>query len=104
MGSHLGFAFGKRATVTHPLRGNSLGGFFVFNCLTMLERSSITTGMKQLTKEQRCMVVRCLVDGCSIRATKRISGVSINTIQKLTRDLGEACLEFQDKVLRKLAC
>jgi IS1 family transposase len=60
--------------------------------------------MKQLTKEQRCAVIRCLVDGCSIRATVRITGVSKNTIQKLTRDLGEACLEFQDKVLRKLAC
>jgi IS1 family transposase len=70
----------------------------------MLERSSILTGMKQLTKEQRCAVIRCLVDGCSIAASRRISGVSKNTIQKLTRDLGEACLEFQDKVLRKLTC
>jgi len=61
-------------------------------------------GMKQLTKEQRCAVIRCLVDGCSIRATKRITGVSFNTIQKLTRDLGEACLEFQNQVFRNLTC
>ena len=60
--------------------------------------------MKQLTKEQRCAVIRCLVDGCSIRATVRITGVSKNTIQKLTRELGEACLEFQDQVFRKLTC
>ncbi|MBI2827137.1 MAG: IS1 family transposase [Planctomycetia bacterium] len=60
--------------------------------------------MKQLTKEQRCAVVRCLVDGVSIRATTRITGVAKNTIQKLTRALGEACLAYQDNLLRKLPC
>jgi hypothetical protein len=60
--------------------------------------------MKQLTKQQRVAVIRCLVEGNSIRSTVRITGVSMNTIQKLTRDLGEAVLEFQDKVLRNLTC
>jgi IS1 family transposase len=60
--------------------------------------------MKQLTKQQRVAVVRCLVEGNSIRSTVRITGVSKNTIQKLTCDLGEAVLEFQDKVLRDLRC
>ncbi len=72
--------------------------------LTMPNRSSIMGLMKQLTKEQRCAVVRCLVDGCSIRATVRITGVSKNTIQRLTKTLGEACLEYQDQVLRDLPC
>lgn len=70
--------------------------------MTILERSSIMSGMKQLTREQRCAVVRCLVDGVSIRATVRITGVSKNTIQKLTRDLGKAVLEFQDNALRNI--
>ena len=60
--------------------------------------------MKTLTKEKRCAVIRCLVDGCSIRATTRITGVSLNTIQKLTRDLGQACLEYQEHALRNLRC
>ena len=60
--------------------------------------------MKQLTKEQRAMVVRCLVEGNSIRSTVWITGVSKNTIQKLTIDLGEACLEYQDRILRNLHC
>ena len=60
--------------------------------------------MKTLTKELRCAVIRCLVDGVSIRATTRITGVAKNTIQKLTRDLGEAVLEYQDNVLRNLNC
>ena len=46
----------------------------------------------------------CLVDGCSVRATGRITGATKNTIQKLTRDLGQACLEFQDNALRNLTC
>lgn len=60
--------------------------------------------MKQLSKEQRVAVIRCLVEGCSIRSTTRITGVSKNTIQKLTIDLGEAVLEYQDRVLRGLTC
>jgi transposase len=59
--------------------------------------------MKQLTKEQRCAVIRCLVDGVSIRATTRKTGVAKNTIQKLTRDIGEALLQYQDNVLRGIA-
>jgi len=58
--------------------------------------------MNSLTHEKRCAVVRCLVDGLSVRATVRVTGVAKNTIQKLTRELGEACLAFQDKMLRDL--
>jgi IS1 family transposase len=60
--------------------------------------------MNKLTDEKRCAVVRALVDGCSVAATCRTSGVAKNTVQKLTRDLGEACLNFQDKMLRNLRC
>ena len=62
------------------------------------------TDMKQLTKQQRVAVIRCLVEGCSIRSTVRITGVSKNAIQKLTRDLGEAVLEFQNQAIRELPC
>jgi len=61
-------------------------------------------GMNKLSKEQCCAVIRCLVEGCSIRSTVRITGVAKNTIQKLTIAVGEVCLEFQDKVLRDLPC
>ena len=55
-----------------------------------------------MTREKRCAVVRCLVNGCSVRATVRITGVAKNTIQRITRELGEACLNFQDKMLRNI--
>lgn len=58
--------------------------------------------MNTLTHEKRCAVLRCLVDGCSIRATTRITGVAKNTIQKLTRDLGQAVMEYSDNVLRNI--
>jgi IS1 family transposase len=70
----------------------------------MLHRSSIMDDMKQLTRDQRISVIKCLVDGVSIRATVRITGVAKNTIQKLTVELGEACLEYQNQVLRDLPC
>jgi transposase len=72
--------------------------------LTNLDRSSIMYDMNNISFEKRCAVIRCLVEGCSIRSTVRMTGVAKNTIQKLTREMGEACLEFQDKVFRNLPC
>jgi len=53
---------------------------------------------------ERAQVVRCLVDGNSIRATVRITGVAKNTIAKLLLELGAACLEYQDRAFRNLGC
>jgi IS1 family transposase len=60
--------------------------------------------MNKLSHEKRCAVIRCLVEGNSVRATVRITGVSKNAVQRLTREIGEACLKFQDKMLRDLKC
>jgi IS1 family transposase len=45
-----------------------------------------------------------LVEGNSLRSTSRLADVSINTVTKLLVDVGTVCLEYQDKVLRGLAC
>ena len=47
--------------------------------------------MNRLTNERRAQVLRCLVEGNSIRATVRMTGVAKNTISKLLLDVGEAC-------------
>src|SRR4051812_33986001 len=60
--------------------------------------------MNKMSHEKRCAVIRCLVEGNSIRATVRITGASKNAIQRLTKEIGEACLKFQDKMLRNLQC
>lgn len=60
--------------------------------------------MNQLSMAERVAVVRCLVDGCSMRATSRITGVARNTIDKLLVELGAACLDYQDRIFRNLTC
>ena len=49
-------------------------------------------------------MVAALVEGNSIRATCRMTGVAKNTVVKLLVALGKACAEYQDKVLRNLTC
>ena len=59
--------------------------------------------MNQLSLERRAEVVKCLVDGNSIRATTRITGVAKNTIVRLLVDLGEMCSLYQGQVFRNLS-
>jgi IS1 family transposase len=70
----------------------------------MLARSSIMVTMNKLTTAKRAAVVAALVEGCSIRATVRLTGVAKNTVAKLLVDLGAACTRYQDEVLRNLPC
>ncbi|MGN6369101.1 MAG: IS1 family transposase [Phycisphaerae bacterium] len=58
--------------------------------------------MNKLTTRDRVRVVAALVEGNSIRATVRMTGVAKNTIAKLLVELGEACREYQDKAMRNL--
>ena len=60
--------------------------------------------MNRLDAARRAQVVRCLVEGNSIRSTVRMTGVSKNTITKLLLELGAACTMYQDEVFRKLNC
>ena len=60
--------------------------------------------MNRLGSETRAQVIRCLVDGNSIRATVRITGVAKNTVTKLLVQAGAICSEYQDRELRDLSC
>ena len=60
--------------------------------------------MNKLDPKTRKLIVRCLVEGQSIRATARTADVSKNTVTKLLVDAGRACAEYQDKALRGLPC
>ena len=59
--------------------------------------------MNKLIDARRAAVVKCLVDGSSIRATARITGTSKATVLKLLVEVGEFCSGFQDFRLRNLA-
>jgi len=58
----------------------------------------------RLSTERRAQILNCLVEGNSIRATARITGTSKNTVTKLLVDVGTACAEYQNTVLRDLPC
>lgn len=60
--------------------------------------------MNKLSSSDRVRVVACLVEGNSIRATVRMTGIAKNTVVKLLADLGLACSKFQDEALRNLQC
>lgn len=60
--------------------------------------------MNKLTREKRAQIIHMLVEGNSLRAVTRMTGVSINTVTKLLMDAGQICGEYQDKALRDLPC
>lgn len=49
-----------------------------------------------MSLERRGQIVGLLVEGMSMRAISRVTGVARNTIDKLLTDLGDACAEFMD--------
>lgn len=58
--------------------------------------------MNRLSQSERTAVVRCLVEGNSIRSTVRMTGVAKNSISKLLVELGAACSKFMDEAMRNL--
>ncbi len=59
--------------------------------------------MNKLSIEQRAQVIAALVEGTSINATCRMTGVAKMTVLKLLRDVGTACLAFHDETVRNVA-
>jgi IS1 family transposase len=60
--------------------------------------------MNTLNQQRRAAVIAALVEGNSVRATVRMTGVAKGTILKLIADLGKVCEEYQNKALRNLTC
>jgi IS1 family transposase len=60
--------------------------------------------MHRLSAERRAQVIGSLVEGNSIRATVRMTGVAKNTITKLLLDVGEASSGYMNEVLVDLPC
>jgi IS1 family transposase len=59
--------------------------------------------MNRLNIEQRVLAIRALVEGNSLRATARMTGVARMTVEKLLRDLS-VCTRYQDEYLKNLTC
>lgn len=60
--------------------------------------------MNRLSNTDRCRVLACLVEGNSIRATVRITGIAKKTVSRLAGEIGQACEKFMDKSMVNLPC
>src|SRR5438132_13642771 len=58
--------------------------------------------MNHLATDKRISVVAALVEGNSINATCRMTGVAKHTVLKLLKDLGCACAAYHDEHVRNL--
>jgi IS1 family transposase len=58
--------------------------------------------MNRLNTSDRTRVVSALVEGNSIRATCRMTGISKPTVLKLLFDLGKVCMAYHDEHVRGL--
>jgi len=60
--------------------------------------------MNKLNRTRQAQVMAALVEGNSIRATERMTGVAKHTILNLIKDVEIACADYQDRALVNLKC
>lgn len=58
--------------------------------------------MNCLDSKTRSRIVNCLIEGCSVRSTCRMIGVSKSTVLKLLNDIGCACAAYHNRYVRNL--
>ena len=58
--------------------------------------------MNILATDKRAQILNCLVEGCSMRSTARLTGSAKVTIERLLVSAGQACLAYQDRAMRNL--
>ena len=56
-----------------------------------------------ISMEKKIAVVSALVEGCSVRAVSRMTGVSKGAILRLLASVGTACAEYLDVTLRNVS-
>jgi len=56
--------------------------------------------MNRLKIEDRARIVNCLVEGCSMRSTTRLTGAAKKTVSRILVEVGEACAAYHDKIMR----
>jgi hypothetical protein len=56
-----------------------------------------------ISAAKKIAVISALVEGCSVRSTVRMAGVSKGAVLRLLISVGNACAEYQDRVIRNVA-
>jgi hypothetical protein len=60
--------------------------------------------MNKLNKNKRVQIILPLVEGNSLRAAGGMCGVAFNTVLKLLPEIGQACEDYQRRVIVNLSC
>ena len=60
--------------------------------------------MNKLNTQERARIISCLAEGCSLRATVRLTGFSRKGVSATLVNAGKACLEYHNKIMRNLPC
>ena len=54
-----------------------------------------------ISTAKKVAVISALVEGCSVRSTVRLTGVSKGAVLRLLASVGKACQEYPDVTIRK---
>src|SRR5580704_7913607 len=73
----------------------------LYYCDTLL---STLNYMNILETEKRAQILNCLVEGCSMRSTARLTGAAKKTVERLLVAAGTACADYMDKAMVNLNC
>lgn len=60
--------------------------------------------MNILASDKRAQILNCLVEGCSMRSTSRLTGAAKKTVERMLVSAGNACAAYMDKTMRGLHC
>jgi IS1 family transposase len=60
--------------------------------------------MNRLSSDTRAQVIHCLIEGCSIRSTVRMTGVAKKTVMRLLVEVGDVCADYQNEAFQNLDC
>lgn len=60
--------------------------------------------MNRLDRKKREQVISALMEGCSIRSTVRMTGVSKKCVMRLLVEVGAVASKYQDEAFRNLSC
>lgn len=60
--------------------------------------------MNVLATDKRAQILNCLVEGCSMRSTSRLTGAAKKTVERMLVSAGTACAAYMDRAMRNLNC
>lgn len=60
--------------------------------------------MNKLDIKKQAQIIIVLCEGNSIRSTARITETAVNTVVNLLREVGTACLDYQNTIMTNLPC